>query len=372
MAIKDDSVFQNNLIEKYGEKYRRKCVDKPLPIQLMASRSFSSALTILDRLNGVPFAEVTASLYFFCKDAGFQNIAKAYEAQIELAGANEEKFIMGIHSFYNEITQKIRKQKQYQEIIDFMGAYLTLSHEYEYKDMGHRINDRVVSAYSNLLIQTTEYLRPDKFDLNQNLIGVTTEGEPMVGEAIYPLFDFPNFEVQRIIAEKKHQFSTEQVVSLLESLFRKQGLIIRSLEDIDAYATINRISENTATLMMPYINEYTCDMLPQEHYRTHLAAMRRLTVSIPVYTVESTLTRRKATLPTNGLIDSDTFIIKALRLVGLSQKMSNELIEFCMKVKTEPYDPNEHTNAIQTMYKRYSPKDIWMLASEVCTFKGDS
>lgn len=95
------------LHEKYLKKFTKKYESKPLPIQLIAARSFNTAVGVLCTLKDIPFHEIANSIFLFCKDSEFRNIAKQFEAQIELAGANEEKFIMEIHVFFNYITSKI-------------------------------------------------------------------------------------------------------------------------------------------------------------------------------------------------------------------------------------------------------------------------
>ena len=53
------------------------------------------------------------SLYFYCHDVGMKEFTRVYEAQLELAGANPEKFVSGLHRFHNEMALRIQKQHLY-------------------------------------------------------------------------------------------------------------------------------------------------------------------------------------------------------------------------------------------------------------------
>ena len=74
-------------------------------------------------------------------------------------------------------------------------------------------------------------------------------------------------------------------------------------------------------------------------------------------------------LPLNCiLVDSKTSIIKALRILGLSQKLSNKLVKFCQSAKDDAFDHAAYKNKIQSIYQHYSPKNIWDIAVETCEF----
>ena len=48
---------------------------------------------------------------------------RLYDAQLELAGANQEKFVFGLHGFYNNVVSKVKKAGKQQEFAEFWELY---------------------------------------------------------------------------------------------------------------------------------------------------------------------------------------------------------------------------------------------------------
>ena len=63
---------------------------KSLPMTLLQTRTLSTAVEVLDWVSEIPFEKLSMSLYFYCQDVGMREFTRAYEAQLELAAANEE------------------------------------------------------------------------------------------------------------------------------------------------------------------------------------------------------------------------------------------------------------------------------------------
>lgn len=161
---------------------------------MQARRTFATAISILVSLDKVPFDALVRSIYVYCKDSRLNWITREYDKQIELAGANPERFVLQLHSFYNVISHKIRKNKLYNELMDFMGTYLELANM-----RPPDINKDVVDAFVNLLMQTMEYIRPSKFDFTQSVVGITTDGQLICAPQLYPNWDLPGYEVEDCI-----------------------------------------------------------------------------------------------------------------------------------------------------------------------------
>ena len=52
-------------------------------------------------------------------------------------------------------------------------------------------NDSVLYAVIDMLMQGSEYLKPQEFDIVNNIVGISTENEPIIIRDPYPLADVP-------------------------------------------------------------------------------------------------------------------------------------------------------------------------------------
>ena len=81
--------------DAWWRRITKKAKGKPLPVIILQTRTLSTATEILEWIKDMPFEKLSMSLYFYCQDVGMKEFTRAYEAQLELAGANPEKFAMG-------------------------------------------------------------------------------------------------------------------------------------------------------------------------------------------------------------------------------------------------------------------------------------
>jgi hypothetical protein len=128
---------------------------KPYPVITIQRRTLSTASEILDTIRDIPFEKLSMSLYFYCQDVGMAQFTHAYESQIELAGANPDKFVFGLHEFYTRMASKIRKEDLYDLFFEFYYRCMKM----RFKSSNEKIDDKVMIAYQNLLIQQLEYMR---------------------------------------------------------------------------------------------------------------------------------------------------------------------------------------------------------------------
>ena len=91
------------------KRFSKKMAGKDTATQTLMARSYSMALQVVARLDGIEFYEVTMSAFVYCKDETCRFISKYFEAAIELAGIDQEKFILTLHQFYNNLSAKLRK-----------------------------------------------------------------------------------------------------------------------------------------------------------------------------------------------------------------------------------------------------------------------
>lgn len=102
-----------NLMKKWRNWFDRKYGDGYGPANLLHRRTMNTAVVTVSTLYNIPFSELSSSLYFFCSDIESKKFSRLYESQVELAGANPDKFIKGLHSFFNATAHKIKKEAEY-------------------------------------------------------------------------------------------------------------------------------------------------------------------------------------------------------------------------------------------------------------------
>lgn len=112
----------NEYRNQYVKRMRKRMEGKPLPVRILMERTFNTALMVLEQIEGIPFSKLTMDVYFFRKDVAFKEVVRLYDAQLELAGANQEKFVFGLHAFYNGVVSKVKKAGKQQEFAEFLGT----------------------------------------------------------------------------------------------------------------------------------------------------------------------------------------------------------------------------------------------------------
>lgn len=279
--------------EQYKKRYLKQIAAKPKPAWIQARRTFSTAVAILACLEDIPYETLVRSIYVYCKNNSLNWLTREYEKQIELAGANPERFVFQLHKFYNDISRKIRKQKLYTELMDFMGLYVELSYT-----RTPEVNPAVVNAYVNLLMQTTEYIRPSKFNFAQSIIGVTTDGQPICIAQLHPDWDLPSYEIEETM--ESGRISPDNAFREMIKIYAKCGYSIHTIEDIVEISEIQKVHDTTTIALMRYINEFTYDIFPQQHYDTMISPLRRMNVNVSLPNLMMSLKARKRTLPLNG------------------------------------------------------------------------
>lgn len=294
----DCDKIAHNLEEKYRKRMNKKMQGKPQAVKIIMSRTFNSAIMILQHIADVPFEELIFDIFDFCIDLQFKEIVRLFDAELELAGADQEKFVFDLHPFYNNISNKIRKENKYRELAEYIGTIVRL-----HREKKDKLNEKVIDAYLCMVLQTLEYLRKNKFDLNSCAYGVSTDGELLMGP--YPLAysDLPAIEYQEAIQSGKKFKSDIEAKRFLCELYAKQGLTVRNTYDLDVLAQTQRIHAMTTTALFPFINEFTFDIVPANFYNSNKPPLMNLIFDeCDVELLKTRLQRRNRTLPTNGVM----------------------------------------------------------------------
>lgn len=278
----------------YWKRLFNKIDGKPEPMQILQKRTMNTALAVLQNLEDVSTVQLFTSLYFYCQDIKMKEFTHRYEAVVEMAGANPDKFVFGLHKFYTDISHKIKKENLYSEFFEFYYRCVRLRQEQE----SQRIEDNVVLAYLNILTQNIEYLRPNKFDFSVMLAGQTTTGELMTVPDLYPNLDQPNYDLARHLAQKKEITSDSQIFQF----YKKYGYEVNSMFDIEVYTNVDKLYTTTVTALFPLINEYTFDILPVTPFSAINIKFRPFIFTLDIPKTKLDLTKRNRTLPSNGVV----------------------------------------------------------------------
>lgn len=279
----------------WWKRLNRKLEGKPQPMQVLQRRTMNTALAVLENIEDLPFTKLSMSLYFYCQDLRMQEFTHLYEKQVELAGANPEKFVFQLHKFYNDVSHKIKKEDLYSEFFEFYYRCVRLRAEIENKN----VVDNVVVAYLNLLTQNMEYLRPNKFDFNSTVAGMKTTGEIITTTDLYPNIDLAGYDMERELESGKLNGDPNE---LIKRFYGKYGYNVKSIEELQILTNIDKIQTTTITSLLPLINEFTYDILPQTPFTTKALGFETFKTTLDLEALQDELTKRKKTLPANGVI----------------------------------------------------------------------
>lgn len=273
----------------WQRKLDKKIRSQPQPLQILQRRTISTAHSVVEGIENIPFEKLSMNLYFYCQDAQMNKFTRQYESMVELASIDPEKFAFSLHKFYNELSIRIKKEDLYDEFFELYYHCMRKSMQ-----PSGQLDQAVLEAYTNLVIQQVEYLRPDKFDFTQRLCGRKTTGELLTIRDTLPQFDLPSYEY-RLLAEKG-------INPDLIELYRKHGMRVNDLADIEALAQIDRFAGSMCTTLMPMINEYTYDILSEDTFHAREYPLGLMMSTIGTDELEEALTHRKKTLPSNGAV----------------------------------------------------------------------
>lgn len=303
------------LRNKYYRKNIKKQEGKPSPLQTIMERSFSSGIHIRTSLADIPFEKLTREIYFFSRDIQQKEFSRLYDAQLEFAGIEEEKFIFGLHGFYNSLTTMVKKENKYAELFAFIGAVMRMRDEKQ-----GIVSTIIINSYLDLTLQTMEYLRSNKFALDTCVYGLKSDGTIITDAYPYAYSDYPSIEIQKRLYEGKPYPTREEIFAL----YRKAGINLTSASDLSIFEQIQRIHINSVCTLLPYINEETLDMAPVKPYESMNVPLRDFTCeNYTLSELQSLLSNNPPQIPASGLrflFQDRTGELKAMKLRGVEGK----------------------------------------------------
>lgn len=312
LAVQED--FGNALVDKYAPVWDKKYRSKGESIWVFQRRTLSSACQVATTLHDMDFGKASTFLFHLLREAEeCKPIIEAVSSQVELAMANSDKFIKGYHRFLQELTKPIKKNK------DYALYFKAIAYAQECVHLGLTIdgiverNDSVLYAVIDMLMQGSEYLKPQEFDIVNNIVGISTENEPIIIRDPYPLADVPVYYSDALFNNRPYdkcesQISEDRRLDMVFSYYKRYGYEnVADFDSINDLALLSRLYTNTVLSMATYVNEYTVDMLPDKPLIENTPNMWSWWPKpiSPKYTTEflkDTLHHRRRTLPANGAL----------------------------------------------------------------------
>ena len=293
----DYSEMSENLRLRYYERIQDEIAGNRNEVQLMMERSYSSACMILEHVESVSLPEFAIRSSIFGQEFRANKFSCLYADQMRLAKCDPEQFVFGLHSFYDKMTDRVRRNKDFSKMADLIGA-IKRAHIENRAVVGSDVAD----AYVDLALQTLEYLRPKKYDMESCIYGVSTTGEPLGGPYPLPYSDVPGIEIQRELLNGKRYTSQDEYLLDMQKRYAVYGLPIRNIGDLDSIQQIQRTHINTVAALLPLINEYTWDMAPIIPCTARIAPLASLSIlPIDLGMLKDKLGPNRIPLPKEGV-----------------------------------------------------------------------
>lgn len=312
LAVQED--FGNTLVDKYAPVWDKKYRSKGESIWVFQRRTLSSACQVATTLHDMDFGKASTFLFHLVRESEeCKPIIEAVSSQVELAMANPDKFIKGYHQFLQGLTKPIKKNKDYALYFKAIAYAQECVHSGLSIDRNVERNDSVLYAVIDMLMQGSEYLKPQEFDIVNNIVGISTENEPIIIRDPYPLADVPVYYSDALFNNRPYdkcesQISEDRRLDMVFSYYKRYGYEnVADFDSINDFALLSHLYTNTVLSMATYVNEYTVDMLPDKPLIENTPNMWSWWPKpiSPKYTTEflkDTLHHRRRTLPANGAL----------------------------------------------------------------------
>lgn len=280
------------------------------PSYVIRKRVANTAGDVIRIVNDIPFSELAAEVYIICDEVGFKFFSEKYRNVIEFAKLQPDRLCDQLYKYLRDIARQIKKDNLLQDFFMFMSIFTEAYHIFE----EHR---QIFLAYMDLLSEQTEFLRPQPFNHNQLIAGITTEGEILTIDDPFPNLDLPVYEYAR--SRKRGA----EGIAVFKKALNKYGYKYEEFEEKHAVSGgfINNIN-----FLIPYINEFTYDMLPSVPYlpRNDIRIIKT-NENVPT---SDMLKARHRTLSANGLLIefSDSFYLEKVLMKEIFYNNSIHLL----------------------------------------------
>ena len=210
-----NEIRQGNLMAQYSRQVQKKAKTKPFSQATLMMRANGTAIAVLEFIDGMSFRDLSSNLYFIAQDLRSEEFTRKYEAQIEYAAVKPQEFVNGIYAFFNSIAKYVKANDLYPTFFEFL-SFLS-RYRVEIND-DKSIQGRIVNAYQALLMETLEFLRPNKFDLRNVVVGQAFDGTLLMKPDSHPLCDVPIRDLEDYL--KTHPFDMASFNSHVSRYFK--------------------------------------------------------------------------------------------------------------------------------------------------------
>lgn len=288
---------------RYAKWFDRKSASMPGPMKILQRRTLGTAIQVIENVYDIPFEKMATANFLFCQDIKTEKFTRLYEAQIDLAGMAQDDFVHGLHKFFNNAGRMIKEEGLQREFAEFLSLSIQVADEIRAKD-GMSDRTKVATAYVCLLLQQTQYLKENKFDFYHCICGLSETGEYLQIPDVYPMSDCYSTEADDKAMKMIQKGQPVDLFALVAEAYGQHGIELTCMEDLEHLQTIDKLFTTSIGVMMPYISEYTYDILPQPDEVFLCSPLSYYFIKFgdeyDVETLKGMLNKRARTLPTNG------------------------------------------------------------------------
>ena len=339
-----NKIINKYILKKYGS------LDTPRAI--LDRRTLVTATVVLDEVKGVDFGDLSLEVYMLFKDINFKEIARRYEAQIELASTNADKFMYGLDKFYTNMANYIKKNKLIKDYLDFV----TLCFKIYNKRFSNSDIKGVLNCYIDLIMQSMYYVSENKFDLKHEICGLKLDGTIMYRDAYIWNMDII---INDVISKASENSSAAE--NILKDNFSKVGVTINSYEDLEELNRIDRIRSHQLQAMIAYINEYTYDILPVKDFNSNIVIFLNIIIMHSKESLLEELDNRINTLSTNGA--KVVFNIEEIKEVYMKEVFYDNRVVLLYRISTVNGDISGYYDTVD--------KYLFNILVSGCTYDDD-
>lgn len=323
----------------------KKYSNKGVSIWVLHRRVISTAIQCVAEATDTELdaSDVFTFLYHFseCVEGDSRLILKSITGQVELAFSDPYKFAKSLYRFLSNFGDDIKQNSQYE------AFFMAFSYAQEHAKHGILVDEvptvmiPVTNIIINLFFETLEFLRPNKYNINQIVVGLSTDGKILTMRDPYPMSDVPLYHIEKIASTKKFR-NQQEFRSLIHQEYLKYGYtdIFNEL-DINALQGENNFLNNMVFSLVQYTNEYTTDMLPE--FPFHFPASTTYW-HYPIFSgsdedvahlFDTTQHKRKRTLPANGAVVRFQDKNSLFSSVHIKETYNNDSIILLYKISSE-------------------------------------
>ena len=177
-----------DIIETVHRRIDKKYSDDPSYV--IRKRVANTAGDVIKIVNDLSFSELATDVYLICDEVGYKFFSSKYRNVVEFAKLHPDKLCEQLYKYFRDIARQIKKENLMQDFFMFMSVFAEATRI----STKHR---EIFLAYMDLLSEQTEFLRPDFFNYNQLVAGITTDNEILTINDPFPNLDLPVYELTK-------------------------------------------------------------------------------------------------------------------------------------------------------------------------------